>query len=308
MQEFAIYSLSFPEFSPALVEIFGFPIRWYALAYIGGIVCAWGFAAWLIEQPKLFREKSPITRAQLDDLVLFIVLGIILGGRLGYIFFYQLPFQFDRVVSDPLMLVRVWEGGMSFHGGFLGVVLAVILFARAQKIKLLDLADLVALNVPFGIFFGRCANFVNAELYGRHTSLPIGMVFPEGCPQDEFGRCIPSTPHQYDWATGVWHYAGSELPRHASQLYEATLEGLIPAVVLIVLALKFKALRRTGMIAGLFILMYGIGRLFVEQFREPDSHISFLAGEWLTMGMLLSAPMCLFGVLMIWASYRKQSP
>lgn len=306
MHEVAIYNLRFPELSPALVEIFGFPIRWYALAYVAGIMCAWIFASWLIKQPKLFKDKSPITKVQLDDLIIYIVLGIILGGRLGYIFFYQLPFQFERVINDPLVMVRVWEGGMSFHGGFLGVVIAIILFARLQKINLLNLSDLVALNVPFGIFFGRCANFVNAELFGRHTSSPIGMIFPEGCAKYVSDRCVPSTPpHAYDWATGIWHYSGTELPRHASQLYEATLEGLVPAIVLVVLTLKFGLLKRTGMTAGLFILMYGLARLFVEQFREPDSHINFLAGEWLTMGMLLSAPMCLFGVILIWASYRK---
>ena len=307
MYEVVIYSLRFPEFSPALVEIFGFSVRWYSLAYIAGIVWAIFFAHWLIKRPHLIGDKATISREQLDDLVFLIVLGIILGGRLGYIFFYQIPFQFDRVLSDPLMLVRVWEGGMSFHGGFLGVVLAVIFYAHKQKIDLLRLSDLVAVNVPMGIFLGRCANFVNAELYGRHTTLPIGMIFPEGCAKIEYGICQQGPPAAYEWTTSTWHYSGLEMPRHASQLYEAALEGLIPLIVLIVLTLKFDLLKRTGMSAGLFILMYGLGRLIVEQFREPDSHINFLAGEWLTMGMLLSAPMCLLGIFFIWLGNRKQN-
>lgn len=304
MPELALSALAFPEFSPALIEVFGFPIRWYALSYIAGLLLAWRYATYLVRRPALFGGESPANADQIDDIIFYVMLGVILGGRLGYILFYQVPFQFDRILDDPLMLLRVWEGGMSFHGGLIGVALAIILYARAKGLKLLGLADIAGVVTPIGLLLGRFANFINAELYGRHTDSPIGVVFPEGCPRSADGYCIPSTPPSYDWVNKVWVYAGDEMPRHASQLYEAALEGLVPMIVFGVLALRFGILKRPGLAAGLFVLMYGVGRSIAEQFREPDAHIEFLAGDWLTMGFLLSVPMWLGGAWLLWQGLK----
>ena len=302
-------ALNFPELSPAMFsiprfEIGGFgigplPLRWYALGYIAGIGLAWAYVVQLIKRPALFGGTAPATRDDVDDLIFWIMLGIILGGRLGFMLFYQLPFQADRIAQDPMMLLRVWEGGMSFHGGFLGVCIAILMICRMRKISLWSVADMAALTAPVGIFLVRIANFMNAELYGRHTDSALGMVFPEGYAP------VPGTPPAYDWVEKAWIYAGDEMPRHASQLYEAVLEGLLPLMVLFVLAFYFKILRRPGLATGIFILVYACARTLIENFRMPDAHINFLFGDFLTMGMLLSAPMFAAGGWLIWRGLKR---
>ena len=305
MHLLAITSMTFPEWSPALIEIdLGFlglgefPIRWYALGYIAGLLLAWRYALSLIEHPKLWGTAAPASRVAIDDLLFYATLGVILGGRLGYIFFYQLPYQWDITMADPWQLIRIWEGGMSFHGGMLGVCVAVLLVTRQYKLNLLQVADLGGVTAGFGIFFVRIANFMNAELYGRHTDSSWGMVFPEGY--------AGGTPPAYDWAANQWVYTGTELARYPSQLYEAVLEGLLPALVTSILVWRFKALRRPGLIAGLFLLIYGLGRSVAERFREPDTFAAALP-DWLTMGQILSMPMWLGGAWLIWSALQQSS-
>lgn len=300
-------AMSFPEWSPALFEIdLGFaglgkfPIRWYALGYIVGLMMAWRYALFLIRRPILWGGTSAASATDIDDLLFYAMLGVILGGRLGYIVFYQLPYQWDRTLADPWSLLRVWEGGMSFHGGMIGVALAVIVLARQRGVRLLSIADIGGATAGFGIFLVRIANFINAELYGRTTDSAWGMVFPEG-------RVPGSTPGAYNWQTGDWVYNGTELPRYPSQLYEAVLEGLIPVVVTLVLVWQFKALRRPGLVAGVFLLLYGIGRSIAERFREPDAFVQGLP-EWLTMGQILSMPMWAGGLWLIWNAYKSSQP
>ena len=316
----AMSALSFPEFSPAIVEIGGFPLRWYALAYIVGLVLAWRYAVTLIKRPRLFGGMSPATSEDIDDLLFYATIGVILGGRIGYILFSQLPFEPGRVADDPMMLLRVWEGGMSFHGGLIGVALALFWVARRRGVKLLAIGDIAGVVTPIGLFFGRLANFINAELYGRHTDGPMGMVFPEAH--------VGGAPGAYDWAEKTWVYCrdvlasgqvglygcgpdSAEAARHPSQLYEAGLEGLIPFIILSIGAWKFGLLKRPGLAAGLFLLLYGVGRSTAENFREPDAQVGFLdfiPGEWLTMGMLLSLPMWIGGAWLVWRAVRSRGP
>ena len=304
MHELTTAALSFPGFSPALIEIdLGFlglgkfPIRWYALAYIAGLVIGWRYALALVRRPALWGGKSPATKDDIDDLLFYATLGVILGGRIGYILFYQLPFQFDVVQRDPMSLLRIWEGGMSFHGGLLGVTIAILIIAKQRGIKLMPIADIAGVVTPIGLFLGRCANFINAELYGRPTDAPIGMVFPEGR--------AGGTPSAYNWQTHEWVYTGNEVARHPSQLYEATLEGLVPAIIISILVWRFGLLKRPGLAAGLVLLFYGVGRSISEQFREPDSFTWGVMPDWLTMGQLLSLPMWIGGAFLVWNALRK---
>ena len=308
MSLLAVSAMSFPEWSPALFQLdLGFlglgkfPIRWYALGYIAGLLVAWRYALALIARPNMWGGEAPTTREGIDDLLFWATLGVILGGRLGYVFFYQIPFQWDAIERDPMSLLRIWEGGMSFHGGMAGVALAVTYVARKHKLKLLSIADIGGVTAGFGIFFVRIANFINAELYGRPVSPgheSWGMVFPEG-------RVPGSTPPAYNWNTSEWVYNGSEVARYPSQVYEAVLEGLIPVIVTAILVWRFRALQRPGLIAGLFLLMYGVGRSIAEQFREPDSFTWGVMPDWLTMGQLLSMPMWLGGLYLVWSALRK---
>jgi len=263
-------TLPFPEFDPVLVHIGPFAIRWYALGYIAGILIGWVYGKAILRSKRAWGGEAPITPAQFDDFVLWVTLGIILGGRVGYVLFYNLP----HFIEHPVEIVELWKGGMSFHGGFLGCVLAVVLFARRHKIPILSLGDVTCAVAPIGIFLVRLANFINGELWGRPSDVPWAMVFPGGGP----------------------------LPRHPSQLYEATLEGLVLFVVL-ALFVRFGALKRPGLILGAFALLYGLARCFSEFFREPEPQLGFLWGG-LTMGMLLSIPMILGGALIIWLVLR----
>jgi phosphatidylglycerol:prolipoprotein diacylglycerol transferase len=269
--------LPFPDFDPVIVQIGPFALRWYALAYVAGIVLAWLYAVKLIKTPSLWRGgQPPATQQQVDDLILWVTLGIILGGRIGYVLFYR-PNLFW---TDPLEVLQIWNGGMSFHGGFLGVVIAVAVFARANKIDLLRLGDLVAPCAPFGLFFGRVANFINGELWGRPTNAPWGVAFP-GAPD--------------------------ALPRHPSQLYEAALEGVVLLLILRWATHGAKLLPRQGMLTGLFLLFYGLFRIAVEFLREPDAHLPEMLREYATLGMLLSIPMVLAGVWLIARARREPS-
>lgn len=303
MSLLAVATMSFPEFSPALFEIdlgflgFGkFPIRWYALAYIVGLLVGWRYALALAKRPALWGGVSPADKDDVDDLLFYATLGVILGGRIGYILFYQLPFNWAYTMDHPLSLLKIWEGGMSFHGGALGVTIAILLVARQRKLNLLSIGDIAASVIGIGLFIGRCANFINAELYGRHTDSSWGMVFPEGN--------AGGTPPAYDWAAGHWVYNGQEMPRYPSQLYEAFLEGLLPLAIISVLVWRFRALTRPGLMTGLFLILYGVGRSIAENFREPDSFVAGLPLD-LTMGQLLSAPMWLAGAWLIWNALKK---
>jgi phosphatidylglycerol:prolipoprotein diacylglycerol transferase len=267
-------TIAFPVFDPIALQIGPIAIRWYALAYIGGIVLGWIYARALIKNEKLWGGPAPISLAQFDDFILWVTVGIIVGGRSGYVLFYNLPF----FIQNPAAMFKLWEGGMSFHGGFLGCVVAVMWFARSNGISILSLGDIVTAVGPIGLFLGRLANFINSELWGRVTdaSLPWGVVFPNGGP----------------------------LPRHPSQLYEAALEGILLFTVLAVM-IRMGALKRPGLILGSFIAIYALARITSELFREPDPQLGFLWGG-LTMGMLLSVPMIVAGIILIVLAWRRK--
>jgi phosphatidylglycerol:prolipoprotein diacylglycerol transferase len=260
--------LSFPEFDPIAIQIGPIAIRWYALAYITGLAVGWQFIRRLAA-----RGASGLNRAQIDDLLFWVAMGVILGGRLGYVLFYR-P---DHYLFNPLEILKVWQGGMSFHGGMLGVIVAIIWFSRRNKLPVLGVGDTVAVAVPIGLFFGRIANFVNGELYGRASNAPWAMVFPDG---------------------GL-------IPRHPSQLYEAGLEGLVLFLVLAWLAYRTSALRRPGLTTGVFLVGYGLARGIIELYREPDVGIA-LPDIGVTMGQLLSLPMLIIGLLLI--SHARSHP
>ncbi|MEO0881291.1 MAG: prolipoprotein diacylglyceryl transferase [Pseudomonadota bacterium] len=307
----AFAALAFPEFSPYVftipelnlfgLEIGPLPLRWYAVSYIIGLLAGFAYVNRIIQTPALYGGPPPVTREDTDDVFVWVLIGMILGGRVGYVLFYQLPFEPERIAADPLSLIRVWDGGLSFHGGFIGVCLVIFLVARARKIPLLNFADLGAMLAPIPVFAVRVlGNFMNAELYGRHTESSLGMVFPEG-----YSRNASGPPAAWDAVEKTWVYLGTEMPRHPSQIYEGVLEGLIPFMVLGVLAWRYKILQRPGLATGIFFIMYGIGRTIAENFREPDAHIGFLPGG-ITMGMLLSLPIWIAGALFIWTALRTE--
>jgi phosphatidylglycerol:prolipoprotein diacylglycerol transferase len=258
-----VAALPFPNIDPVLVSVGPLVIRWYALAYIFGILIGWAYVRRLIRTGRLWAAgKPPLSVTDYDDFIVWVTLGIILGGRIGYVLFYNLPY----FLANPAEILQLWNGGMSFHGGFTGCVLAVLLFAWKRKVPVLSLGDLTCAAAPIGLFLGRLANFVNGELWGRASDVPWAFVFPHGGP----------------------------LPRHPSQLYEATLEGLVLFVVLALLV-RGGALKRPGLVVGAFAIGYALARSFCELFREPDAQLGFLWGG-LTMGMLLSVPLLLAGI------------
>jgi phosphatidylglycerol:prolipoprotein diacylglycerol transferase len=268
-----LLALPFPNFDPVLIQLGPFAIRWYALAYIAGILLGWLYARAIIRTERFWGGRAPMTVTDFDDFIVWVTLGIILGGRIGYVLFYN-PEYFAAHLLESFEL---WKGGMSFHGGFTGCVLAVILFARSRGIPVFSLGDVTCAVGPIGLLLGRLANFVNGELWGRASDVPWAMVFPSGGP----------------------------LPRHPSQLYEATLEGL-GLLVLLAICIRAGALKRPGLVIGIFAVGYAVARSFCELFREPDAQLGFLWGG-LTMGMLLSVPLFLFGVAMIVIA-RKRPP
>ena len=258
--------LTYPDIDPVAVSLGPVAIHWYGLMYLIGFVGGW----WL-GVVRARRPESGWQTTEIGDLLFYVALGVILGGRVGYILFYN----FGLFLDDPLMLLRVWQGGMSFHGGLLGVLLAMWLYGRKTGRSFFQVTDFMAPFVPIGLGAGRIGNFINGELWGAPTNLPWGMVFP-------------FVDHQ---------------PRHPSMLYEALLEGL---VLFVVLWLYSSKPRPTRAVSGMFLLCYGVFRFGVEFVREPDAHIGYLAMQWLTMGHLLSAPMIVFGVLLLALAYRKR--
>jgi len=269
-------TIAFPVFDPVAFSIGWFVIRWYALAYISGIVLGWIYARSLVKKERLWAGPVPITLLQLDDFILWVTIGIIVGGRTGYVLFYN-PALF---IQHPAEILQLWNGGMSFHGGFLGCVAAVMLFARKNGISILSLGDITTAVAPIGLLLGRLANFINSELWGRtaDASVPWAVVFPNGGP----------------------------LPRHPSQLYEAGLEGIVLFIILAAM-IRMGALKRPGLILGSFIAIYALARIAAEFFREPDPQLGFLWGG-LTMGMLLSVPMIIAGAILIVAAWRRAPP
>jgi phosphatidylglycerol:prolipoprotein diacylglycerol transferase len=279
----------FPNFDPILVQLGPFAIRWYALAYVAGILLGWRYAAAMLKTPRLWGARgAPLTTDQLDDLVLWIAIGVIGGGRLGHVLFYT---PLSDTLADPLSIVRVWEGGMSFHGGALGVTLALVIYAWRNKLDLLRIADLVAPAYPIGHFLGRCANFINGELWGREApGLPWAVRFCNEQIVKTYGYC-PAGPN----------------PRHPSQLYEALFEGLVLFLILRWATHSAKLGERRGVVAGLFLLFYALFRIAIETVREPDAGMpAFPLG--LTMGMILSLPMAAAGAFLVWRGLREPSP
>ncbi|MGB5560489.1 MAG: prolipoprotein diacylglyceryl transferase [Paracoccaceae bacterium] len=290
-------AIPFPDIGPEVFSIdvgsFSFALRWYALAYIAGILIGWRLVARALKTPRLWPlDAAPMTASQLEDLLTWIIVGVIAGGRLGYVLFYQPSYY----LANPVEIPMVWQGGMSFHGGFLGVVLAVWWFCRRHGLPLAQAADAMAFAAPPGLFLGRLANFVNAELWGRPSTAPWAVIFPgeraQDCPGVE-GLCA----------------------RHPSQLYEAGMEGLILGTLLLFLVWRRGWLKTPGQIAGLFLIGYGLSRFVVEFFRQADAQFITdgnpmgyaiqLGGLGLSMGQILSLPMILVGLgAILWARRR----
>lgn len=255
--------MPFPNIDPVALQIGPIALHWYGLAYVAGILGWWANSVWLT------RKTPHLHKKDIDDYLSWAVLGVVLGGRLGYVLFYKPGFY----LANPLEIPQVWHGGMSFHGGVLGVVVATYIYAKRRGIKFLDFADIAICGVPIGLFFGRLANFINGELFGRVTDSPWGMVFPTGGP----------------------------LPRHPSQLYEAALEGVLLYGILMFAATKLQMVKRHGVLTALFLIGYAVTRSTAELFREPDPFLGFLWGE-LTMGQLLCLPLVAWGAWLLYTS------
>ena len=283
--------ISFPDISPEIfsISIFGFDLalRWYALAYIVGIVVGWRLVLMTVKSARLWPNKTPVmTPAQIEDMLTWIILGVLLGGRIGYVLFYQ-P---DIYLQNPLAILAIWEGGMAFHGGLLGVIVAAWIYTGRQNINRLSAADAIALGVPPGLLLGRLANFINAELWGRPTDLPWAIAFPGYAAQD--------CPNVIGLCT-----------RHPSQLYEALLEGLVLLCLLLWLVWRRDGYKRPGLLSGTFFAGYGLARFVVEFVRQPDAQFIsennplglawHVTGYGLTMGQLLSLPMIVLGLWLI---------
>ena len=253
--------LIFPDINPVAIQIGPLAIRWYALAYVTGLVVGWHYVRRVVQARGL-----ELSVEMVDDLLLWVMLGVILGGRIGYVLFYQ----FGYYAREPLEILAVWRGGMSFHGGLIGVIVAIVFYARRRGVQALTVADLIAPAFPFGLMLGRLSNFINGELYGRPTEVPWAMIFPRG----------------------------GEVLRHPSQLYAAVLEGGLLLLLMLWLAHKTNAHRRVGLLSGVFLMGYSFARLAGELFREPDTHIGFL-WSGLTMGQILCIPMAVVGLWLI---------
>lgn len=265
-------AIPFPAIDPVAVAIplpfvdIELGIRWYSLAYIAGLLLGWRYILWTTKL-----QQRPLSKDEVGDFFVWCVIGVILGGRLGHVVFYETLYYLE----DPIRIVKIWEGGMAFHGGLLGVAAAIILFARRRGIPMLALGDMVAAAAPIGIFFGRIANFINGELWGRPSDVPWAMAFPRAGPE----------------------------PRHPSQLYEAAIEGLLLFLFLMWLCRATKALDTPGKICGTFLIFYGVGRFIVEFFRESEA--KFIYFDLVTHGQLLNMAMILPGLFLIWLATRN---
>lgn len=294
--------IPFPNISPEVFSVtiagYSFALRWYALAYICGLLIGWRIVLGLLRTPRLWpADAPPMNARQLEDLLTWVILGVVLGGRIGYVLFYNLP----DYIAHPAQIFEVWHGGMSFHGGFLGVALALVLYTRGQKIPLLSAADALAVAAPPGLFLGRIANFINGELWGLPTHVPWAVAFPGPEAQD----CGPN------WLTVC--------TRHPSQIYEALMEGAILGAALLWLAWRRGWLKFPGRLAGLFFAGYGLARFIVEFFRQADAQfitptdpagnvISFGSLGGFSMGQVLSLPMIAIGLGVVWWTARKARP
>lgn len=268
--------MPFPNIDPVAFALGPLVVRWYALAYLLGVLLGAAYGATLLRRHGLWRHNQPPFPAPaIWDFAFWAVLGIVFGGRLGYVLFYNLPYY----LANPGEILALWDGGMSYHGGMAGIMLAVILFTRSHKGNILSSLDLLGAIATIGIFLGRVSNFINAELYGAPTDLPWGVIFP-------------TDPEQ--------------VPRHPSQLYEAALEGLLLFILIRIATNHLGALKRPGLVAGLFGIGYGLSRIFVEFFRLPDIQIGYLFGGWLTMGMVLSLPLVIAGIALVIYAMRPQ--
>ncbi len=256
--------LIYPDINPILLQIGPLKIHWYGMMYLAGFGMAW----WLGN--RRLRSNPIFTSEQLSDLIFYAAVGVVLGGRIGYILFYDLA----TYIAEPLNMLKIWQGGMSFHGGFIGVLIAVWLYARKLNLPFFKVTDFIAPLIPFGLGAGRIGNFINGELWGRHTDVPWGMVFS-----------------QID-----------NMPRHPSQLYQAILEGLILFAILWIFS---KRPRPIMAVSGLFLIFYGLFRFLIEFVREPDYHLGFIAFDWMTMGQILTIPMLIAGIVLIKLAYRK---
>jgi len=261
-----LFAIPFPAIDPVAVAIGPFVVRWYALAYIVGLLLGWRYCLVLADRPPRLVERRDI-----DDFLVWATLGVVFGGRIGYVLFYQPGYY----LQHPIEALYLWHGGMSFHGGALGVTLAILLFTRARRLPVLAFSDVIAEAIPIGLFFGRIANFINGELFGRETDIPWAMVFPNGGP----------------------------VPRHPSQLYEAVCEGLL-LFLLLLLAEHRGARRRPGIVTGLFLIGYAVARMSGELFRQPDAQLGFLVFGT-TMGQVLSILVLIAGFILIWWARRQ---
>lgn len=264
-------AIPYPNIDPVLVSIGPVAIRWYSLAYLAGLAFAW----WHMVRISL-KDKSIITRTQIDDLISWGALGIVIGGRLGYILFYNIDF----FIEQPREIIALWKGGMSFHGGLVGVISVILFYTYKKKLNTLAVGDIIASATPIGLFFGRIANFINSELYGRIApDVPWAIVFPNG----------------------------GQFPRHPSQIYEALLEGLLLFAILQIASKRTWFIERKGSIAGLFFIGYGAFRMFLELFREPDAQVGFIVGD-ITMGQILCLPMLAIGGILLYIANKKRKP
>jgi len=253
-------------FDPVLIDLYIFEVRWYSLAYIFGILIGWIYAKKIIKHLKTNSNLSYLEIKDFDDFIPYLVIGIILGGRLGYVLIYN----FDYYIKNLHEIFYVWQGGMSFHGGLIGVIIATIIFSKIKRINFLNFTDIIACATPIGLFLGRIANFINGELFGKISTLPWAVVFP----------------------------TGGDISRHPSQIYEAFLEGIILFILINILALKKQLLLKTGYVSGLFLIFYSIARIIGESFREPDKHLGYFF-NYFSMGVMLSFATFLAGCFII---------
>lgn len=260
-------AIDFPNVNPVVFSLGDSPfkITWYSISYVVGIILSWYYISFL--------NKKEISKKQLDDLITYVIIGIIVGGRLGYVFFYD----FKYYLHDPINILKTWQGGMSFHGGLIGVITAIFIFSKNNGISFFKITDLAACATPIGLFFGRIANFINAELWGRKTNVAWGVVFP-----------------------------GEDFARHPSQIYEALSEGMLSFIILYLLYTKTSLKKYNGMLSGIFLLLYASFRLFFENYREPDEQLGFIFLK-ITMGQILSLPMFVCGIIIIIYSYKQKN-